>query len=282
MKALIFVCLLLLTGCAAEKTPPPEQPEPFLTIGGQEVPDWRYLCWLDRCLARGLEGEEARTQALADTVLYAAVESMAAEAGLALTEEELAALESGVREGMAEEQWRALAAVGALYGKLCALEVPEEELKAFAAEAGWRTVDRILIPAGEGAGERAAEVFARLNGGGEEAFAAEKAASADQTGPRTILPEEGLWDPALEAAAAAMTEGAFSGILETEEGFSILYCLPTDTSALRIPWLDRQLKKRAAEMEVITHSGYQKLDISMRKTLAFDENVSKTTNASSR
>ena len=283
MKALFLVLLFCLTGCAAPEPEPAleEEEAPLLVIDGRDLPAWRYLCWLDRCLAQGLDGEEAKAQALLDTALYAAVESMAEEQGLALTEEERSALVPGVWEEMPEEQWRALSAVGALYGKLCAVEVPEETLKAFASEQGWRTVDRILIPAGEGAADKAAEVFARLNGGGEAAFQAEKAVSADLEAPRTILPGQGLLDAALEAAAAELEEGQLSGILESEEGFSILYCLPTDTSYIRIPWLDQQLRTRAEQAEIQALSGYETLDVSARKTLVLNENVQREANASS-
>lgn len=258
---------ILLTGCAVQEELPdesavPAEDEILLVIDGREVPAWRYLCWLDRAVAQGLDGEAARKQALGDTALYAAVEFMAEEWGVTLTAEEEAALTATVWEGLAEEQWRELAAVGALYGKLCEREVPQETLEAFGKERGYRTVDRILIPAGEGADKQAAEVFARLNGGGEEAFNAAKSLSADLLGPRTLLPGDGTLAPELEEAAAALSEGQHSGILESEEGFSILYCLPLDIEQMRIPWLDEQLRTRVEEADIQVLSGYENLDIS--------------------
>ena len=145
---------ILLTGCAVQEELPdesavPAEDEILLVIDGREVPAWRYLCWLDRAVAQGLDGEAARKQALGDTALYAAVEFMAEEWGVTLTAEEEAALTATVWEGLAEEQWRELAAVGALYGKLCEREVPQETLEAFGKERGYRTVDRILILSGK-------------------------------------------------------------------------------------------------------------------------------------
>lgn len=269
---------ILLTGCALQRELPEDSAAPageeiLLVIDGREVPAWRYLCWLDRAVAQGLEGEAAREQALGDTALYAAVESLAEEWAVTLTAEEEDALTPGVWAGLKEEQWRELAAVGALYAKLCEREVPQETLEVFGKERGYRTVDRILIPAGEGADKQAAEVFARLNGGGEEAFHAAKSLSADHAGPRTVLPGEGTLAPELEEAAAALSQGQLSGILESEEGFSILYCLPLDTEQMRIPWLDEQLRKRVETAQIQVLSGYENLDISAEKAL----NGNKTT-----
>ena len=258
---------ILLTGCALQRELPEDSAAPageeiLLVIDGREVPAWRYLCWLDRAVAQGLEGEAAREQALGDTALYAAVESLAEEWAVTLTAEEEDALTPGVWAGLKEEQWRELSAVGALYAKLCEREVPQETLEAFGKERGYRTVDRILIPAGEGADKQAAEVFARLNGGGEEAFHAAKSLSADRLGPRTFCPGDGTLAPELEEAAAALSEGQLSGILESEEGFSILYCLPLDIEQMRIPWLDEQLRTRVGEADIQVLSGYENLGIS--------------------
>lgn len=265
-----------LSGCAAApEAQTPKEDETLLRINGQEIPAWRYFCWLDRELA-GLEEppseaevEGLKDRALADTVLYAAVESMAAEYGLTLTAEETAALTPGVWTG--ETQWRALAAVGALYGKLCAMEIPEETLAAFAQKEGYRTVDRILIPAGDGAADAAAQIFARLNGGGEAAFLAEKGGRTDER--RTFRPGEGVFSPALEEAAATLKEGQLSGILESEEGFSILYCLKTDLSEILIPWVDSCLLARAGSSRAEALPVYETMDISGRIQRIFNENV---------
>lgn len=280
MKPMLCALALIicLTGCAVREALPdgsaaPAADETLLIIDGKEVPAWRYLCWLDRAAAQGLDETAAKAQALSDTALYAAVETMAEEQGVTLTEEERAALTPGVWAELPEAQWRELSAVGALYGKLCGLEVPEETLKTFGAEQGYRTIDRILIPAGEDAAGKAAEVFAQLNGGGEAAFNAAKGQSADLLGPRTLLPGGGTLAPALEDAAAALAEGQVSGILESEEGFSILYCLPLNTEQMRIPWLDSELQRRAEAADIEALAGYESLDISGRYLLISDENV---------
>lgn len=281
--------VILLSGCGAqeEAASSVETTEALLVIDGAEVPAWRYLCWLDRTLAAlGPEASaedlaEAKAQALSDTALYAAVEAMAAEQGIALSEEERAALTPGVWGDLPEDQWRELAAVGALYGRLCAMEVSQETLAEFGAHRGYRTIDRILIPTGEGAAEKAAEVFAALNGGGEAAFSAAKAQSADTLGPRTLLPGDGTLDAALDAAAGTLAEGQLSGILESEEGFSILYCLPLDTEQMRIPWLDDQLQARADGAEIQALSGYESLDISGRYRQICGQNVESGQSASS-
>ena len=288
MKAMLCALALMicLTGCAPKEEPsssaqPAVENETLLMINGKEVPAWRYLCWLDRAVAQGLDETAAKAQALSDTALYAAVEAMAEEYGVTLTEEERAALSPGVWAELPEEQWRQLSAVGMLYGKLCSLEIPEETLKAFGTEKGWRTVDRILIPAGEDAAGKEADVFARLNGGGEEAFNAAKSESADTLGQRTFLPGDGTLAPALEDAAAALSQGQLSGILESEEGFSILYCLPLDTEQMRIPWLDAELQRRAETADIEALPGYETLNISAGYRPVSDGNVENGGDASS-
>ena len=281
--------VILLSGCGAqeEAASSVETTEALLVIDGAEVPAWRYLCWLDRTLAAlGAEASaeelaEAKAQALSDTALYAAVEAMAAEQGIALSEEERAALTPGVWGDLPEDQWRELAAVGALYGRLCAMEVSQETLAEFGAQRGYRTIDRILIPTGEGAAEKAAEVFAALNGGGEAAFSAAKAQSADTGGPRTFLPGEGTFDPALEEAAAALEPGQLSGILESAEGYSILRRLETDTAGLVIPWLDDQLRQAAKTAGIEAAVRYETLDMAAYAADLLGGATEKTTPASS-
>lgn len=271
---------LVLSGCAAApEAQTVEEDEVLLIVDGREIPAWRYFCWLDRGLA-ALEAppseeelEELKERALSDTVLYAAVEAMAAEYGLTLTEEELAAVMPGTWAGLKEARWRELAAVGALYGKLCTMEVQSETLMGFAREEGYRTVDRILIPAGEGAAEKAAQIFAQLNGGGEAAFTDAKALSADTRGPYTFRPGDGVLDGTLQAAAAEMEVGQLSGILEAEEGFSILYCLEPDLSQILIPWVDNCLLQRVSGSRVQISPAYETMDISAEIRKIFGKNM---------
>ena len=312
MKKLIClggVLVLMLTACGKQEGPAASsedasEEEILLTIDGREVPDWRYFCWLDRAVktmaerydAAGLTpawggeaGQEAKAQALSDTALYAAVESMAAQYGVTLTEEERAALDASPWASLPAEQAAELTAVGGLYGKLCVLAGTEgsalapsaEALSAFAGEAGYMTVERILVPAGEGAADRAAELFAQVNGGGEEAFTAAKAQSADTGGPRTFLPGEGTFDPALEEAAAALEPGQLSGILESAEGYSILRRLETDTAGLVIPWRDDQLRQAAKTAGIEAAVRYETLDMAAYAADLLGVATEKTTPASS-
>lgn len=287
---LICAAAVLLAGCGAKKTAPdaaadlPEDEEILLTINSREVPAWRYLCWLERaCSAAaaqyeaagqeadfsGEAGEALKAQALFDTALYAAVEDMAAEHAVTLTAEEAAALDPSAWSSLPAQRQAELTAVGGLYAKLCALVAEEgsalapgeETLAAFAQEQNCITLDRILIPAGEGAGDKAAALYARLNGGGQAAFEAAKAESADTAGTRTFFMGDGTVSPALESAAAVLESGQISGILETTEGYSILLRLPTNLTDIAVPWLDAQLQSAAEGALVQTTERYDTLDV---------------------
>ena len=170
-------------------------------------------------------------------------------------------LTAGHWEGLPEEQRRELARTEMHYRKLCAMEFSQEALLNFAAEKRYRTVDRLLIPAGEEAEKQAAELFSQLNGGGETAFIAAKERWGDSAAPYTFAPGAGILPQELEEAALVLAPGQLSGILETEEGLSVLYCLETDISEIRIPWLDENLLRRAAEMEVTAAEGYRTANI---------------------
>ena len=236
----------------------------------------------------GTLADYARDQALADTVLYATVENWAEQYGCQLTEEDRTALAEQWEEnaaghggedaylqeladlGLDRERAEELAGVGRMYAKLyalyetagSALAPSAEDLKAFADAQSYLTVDRILISAGEdreAARQRASELFSRLNTAADQAaeFSTLAADGDDQTGPRTLTPGDGTLDPALEEAAAALAEGQCSGILESDEGFSILRRLPTDTSGLTEPYFDAQLQSAAENAAVETADAYQ-------------------------
>lgn len=194
----------------------------------------------------GTLADYAKDQALADTALYATVENWAERYGCALSETERAALaktweEQSAAHGGEEAYLKELAdlgldrlraeelsKVGMLYAKLYDLCLTEgSELSGLLKTEGALTVDRILISAGEdreAARERAEEVFSRLNGAEdpEAAFPALAGEGDDTAGPRSLLPGDGSLPQALEEAARALEEGQYSGILESEEGFSIL------------------------------------------------------------
>ena len=270
--------------------------ETLLTVDGRAVPGWRYLYWLaaacdqlaeagraagedvdwQAATDQGTPAQWALRQALADTALYAVVENWAAEYGCALTAEDREALSASWAEKTEEERAQLQAmgldadraaeldGVGLLYARLCALAAGDgpaaaeaEDLAAFAAQAGYLTVDRILIPAGDGAAEQASSAFAALNGAGdaEAVFTELSAAGSHTAGPRPLLPGDGTLSPAL-----ALEEGQCSGILETAEGYSILRRLPTDTAAAATAFLDRRLQEAAAAADIRTEAAYAGLD----------------------
>ena len=156
--------------------------------------------------------------------------------------------------------------MGMLYAKLYGLCLIEgSELDRLLDQAGGLTVDRILINAGEdreAARERAAEVFSRLNGAEDPAaaFPVLAAEGDDTAGPRTLTPGDGTLPQALEEAAEALEEGQYSGILESEEGFSILRRLASEGETLAGEAFDRLLQKAAESALVQTAPAYDRLD----------------------
>lgn len=297
MKRLIpfLAAAVVLTGCGskAQETPAADLPadeEVLLYINDREIPAWRYFCWLERACAGAEEdltdAQRAafKAQALADTALYAAVEDLAAQHGVTLTAEEAAALDTTPWAGLSPAHQAELSAVGGLYAKLCALAAqagsslaPDgETLAAFAKEQNCITLDRILIPAGEGAADRAAALYAQLNGGGQAAFEDAKAQSADTAGIRTFTLGDGTVSLALESAAAVLEEGQLSGILETDEGYSILLRYPTELTNLAVPWLDAQLRSAAEGAKVQTTQEFEDLDVNgFRASLLREANENK-------
>ncbi len=240
----------------------------------------------------GTLADYAKDQALADTALYATVENWAERYGCALSETERAALgkiweeqsaacggeEAYLTEladlGLDRIRAEELAEVGMLYAKLYEFCLTEgSELSGLLGAVDSLMVDRILISAGEdreAARERAAEVFSRLNGAEDPAamFPVLAAEGDDAAGPRTLLPGDGTLPLALEEAAKALEEGQYSGILESEEGFSILRRLATQGEALAGEAFDRLLQEAAEKALVQTTPAYDILDAA-----AFDETL---------
>ena len=314
IAAVVLVLCLSLSGCALKKEEEDAtllgraaklgEELALLTVDGREVPAWRYLYWLaftcdqvrekykdsgltldwEAPVTGGTLADYAKDQALANTALYATVETFAERYGCALSDSERAALaelwagqleahggeEAYLREladlGLDRPRAEELAEVGMLYAKLYDLCLTEgSELAELLGTPEGLTVDRILISAGEdreAARERAAEVFSRLNGAEdpETAFSALAAEGDDKAGPRTLLPGDGTLSQALEDAAKALEEGQYSGILESEEGFSILRRLVTEGGAQMGEAFDRLLQEAAEGALVKTTPAYDGLD----------------------
>lgn len=248
------------------------------------------LDW-DAPLSGGTLADYAKDQALADTALYATVENWADKYGEALTDQdrqaagaawEKLAEEHGGEEaylaelaplGLDRERAETLALVGTLYTKLTDLAAkpdsplaPEDgSLETFASQSGKVTVDRILVAAGEdreAARQQAAALFTQLNGAPDQAdlFTQLAQAGDDPAGPRTIQPGDGTLPVELENAAQALEVGQCSGILESDEGFSILRRLAVDAGSLAEEYFDTLLQQGAEKAAVETTSAYEELD----------------------
>lgn len=266
-----------------------EESTPLLTIDGREVPAWRYLYWLaytcDQTAQRyadagmtldwaapveeGTLADHVKSQALADTALYAVVENMAEEYHCTASGQTGSILPD---LGLSDAQMAELEEVGQLYAALYQLYSAEdsplaptpEELSAYGQEAGAITLDRILVTGEdrEAARQQAAELFTQLNGAEDQAgtFSQLAAAHDDPAGPRTILPGDEQLDASLTEAAQALAEGQCSGILESDEGFSILRRLPLDQDALADAYFNAQLETAAKNASVSVTSAYTDLD----------------------
>jgi len=292
--AMILLACLLLTGCGKKETTqndavPMDETEILLTVDGREVPAWRYLCWLrhacqqvqEQYAAAGqavdwelpVEGETlaelVKRQALADTVLYATVENWAERYGCQ-GQREVESQPLPLPGLTAEQEWE-LQAVGSLYAALYDLYETEgsvlapsgEQLAAFSEESGLLTLDRILIAAGEdreAARQRVAEMFSRLNGAENplKEFAVLAAEGDDPAGPRQS--KASGWSKKLLAAAGSLGVGQYSGILESDEGFSILMRLEPELTETKAAYFDFLLQQAAEDAEVRLLPRYDDLD----------------------
>lgn len=277
---------------ALEKASGLEETAVLMTVDGRDVPVWRYLYWLvwtcnqlqqshaesgmeldwDAPVSGGTLAQYVKEQALADTALYAVVENLAQETGYVPAQGSRA--DAALPElGFSPEQLEQLEAVGRMYGWLyeqyCEGKGPlvptEEGLRDYEAAGAFVTLDRILIPAGEdreAARQRAAECFSRLNSADDQAaaFSALTAEGGDRKGPRTLRRDAGELPSELLAAAWDLQPGQCSGILETQEGFSILRRMETKPDALRESYFDDSLLSLAETAEITAAPAYETLD----------------------
>ena len=231
----------------------------------------------------GTLADYVKNQALRSTALYATVETWAERYGCAVTEEDRTELARQWEDKAAacggEAEYLALLAEKGLdraeaermaedhhlYVELCTLAETEgsplyasdHELAEFFAERGYLTV-RLLEFSGEGAADRAAEAFVRLNG------SADAAAEFDVLGggaAQTLLPAESSLPQVLFDAAALLAPGQVSGILETEEGvYAILLRLENDLASVRLAHFDHCLQSAADGADILVTEAYERID----------------------
>lgn len=226
----------------------------------------------------GTLADYAKAQALSDVALYAVVEAWAEKYGVTLDDGDTAELANmwakecaahgGEKENLARlaaqgldhSRWEALTRTGLLYGKLCQLYCTEGgPLSELAPNTPELMINRIFVSAGgdrEAAYQRAAELFSRLNSAEDQAAAFEALTTEgdDDAGPRALKP--GALPAALEEAAAALEENQISGILEAEDGYSILLRLPNAAPPLDADSFDRLLESAAEAAEIETTEAY--------------------------
>lgn len=248
----------------------------------EQEPDW------SKEVEEGLTlGQYAKERALESAALYAAVENWAQRYDCALTEADRAeaarawddtAAEQGgedaylaalAQKGLDEAGGRRMAEDHILYQKLCALAMEEgsglweepADLDQFYTQRGYVTVDLVEVPAD--AAEEAAALFGRINESADPV--AELAAIRQERGqsgyPRTFLPGDGSVPDAYAQAAAALSPGQISGVVEGPEGFAILARLEDDCEAVRLELMDQRLLESARNARIEVSQSYQALDV---------------------
>ncbi|MBQ9493897.1 MAG: hypothetical protein IJR54_09245 [Oscillibacter sp.] len=267
--------------------------ETLLSVDGRNIPAWEYLYWLSLACDRA-RGQAAppdwpsvKEQALMNTALYASVETLAERHGVTFTDADAAAvaerwqqrceayggeadyLREIARYGLDRARAEILFRIGLLYGKLrelCreggALSPDDAALDALAKESGAIRVDRILSSDWDrAAAKRRAEIFFRqLNGASNQAalFSELTWEGSDHAGPRVL--RDGTFDERLTQVARALQIGQISGIIESEDGFSILRRLSPERDSLLETWLRRAVEETARAADVELTERYLSLD----------------------
>lgn len=235
----------------------------------------------------GTLAQYAKEQALESAALYATVENWAGQYDCALTEADQtdvetvwqdtaaehggqeAYLASLAQKGLDQAGARRMAEDHVLYQKLCRLAQEENSplwedasaLSEFYTQRGYVTVDLVEVAAD--AAEEAASLFGRINESADPV--AELGRIRQERGqsgyPRTLLPGDGSLPDAYAQAAAALSPGQISGVVEGPDGFAILARLEDDCEAVRLDLLDRRLLDAAADAEITVSQSYQELDV---------------------
>lgn len=135
------------------------------------------------------------------------------------------------------------------------------DLAEFYTQRGYVTVDLVEVAAG--GAEEAAALFGRINESADPV--AELAAIRQERGqsgyPRTFLPGDGSVPDAYAQAAAALSPGQISGVVEGPEGFAILARLEDDCEAVRLELMDQRLLESARNACIEVSQSYQALDV---------------------
>ena len=222
-------------------------------------------------------GDYAKTEALETVKLFSVVRAWVQEAGVTLTEEDQAELETqrqayveyyGGEEayqqqlaamGVAEEAYDRISETAFLYQRLetefstegSALYPDGAALAQYAADNGYLTGRAIYVPAGDGAEEEANGYLKRMQDAEDKI--AEHAAicqerGVDQKDSITFTMTEG--DPVCEAAMA-LAANEVSDVIAVDEGYYIFLREETDLSAVLPAYFNALLQARRSEANVV-------------------------------
>ena len=270
----------------------------LLLIDGQTVTAEEYLYWLaydceylsnyvpdvdwSTELTAGVTyGDYAKTEAVETVKLYSVVRAWAQEAGVTLTEEDQAELETQRQEyveyfggeeayqqqlaamGVAEEAYDRISETAFLYQRLetefstegGALYPDGAALAQYAADNGYLTGRAIYVPAGDGAEEEANGYLKRMQEAEDKI--AEHAAicqerEVDQLDSITFSAAAGdSLSDALSQAVSALQPNELTGVVAMDEGYYIFLREDTDLSAVLPTYFNTLLQARRSEAHVV-------------------------------
>lgn len=257
----------------------------LMRINGESVSAEEYFYWLssvcdylysytngqvdfDAALTEEMTyGQYAKSDAAETVKLYAVVRQMAAEAGVALSEEDLEALDAQRAQyvayygsedaylqqlqllGISEEMLRSIESVPYLYGQLMAMYCAEdgvlrpsdEELRSFGEENGYVTAQLLFFPttgldasAVEEVRTKAENYVQRWQNESDKMTAyatmcSELGLTVDEAG---LTFEPTTSDAAVCTAIGTLAEGSVSGVIEGKNGFYVAMRMALNTDAL--------------------------------------------------